>query len=124
MANVVPKLLPGPQKPRGEIAHDVLEFLRYGTEPELWGWYSSYDHVCLAHLYGPMVTWPGFIPSWTNDVRQWQHQLGVTAMPVQSSGNHNALDDARHTKLMWEHLNEIQSVSLLGEDSHARQDTT
>jgi hypothetical protein len=118
MANVVPNLFTDGARslPREEIAHEVLEFLRHGTEPELWGWYSSYDHVSLAHLYGPMISWPGWIPMWTNDVRQWQHQLGVNAMPVQAAGRHNALADARHTKVMWEYLNEIhtEAIRLLG----------
>jgi hypothetical protein len=65
---------------------------------ELWGWYSSYDHVCLAQLYGKMVNLPDWVPMWTNDIKQEAVRLGdPTIVDVRETSEmpHNALDDAR-----------------------------
>lgn len=117
MANVVPSLpttrsfglvVPNAADPvvadREEIRRAVAAFLLSDADPELWAFFSSYDHLCLAQLFGTMMDFPLGLPMWTNDVRQWQHQLGVTVMPAQPGGVHNALEDARHVRTMWAHL--------------------
>ncbi|MCO6011538.1 3'-5' exoribonuclease [Actinoallomurus purpureus] len=87
-----------------QIAAEVHRFIVDTPSVELWGWYSAYDHVCLAWLYGPMSDLPTGIPMWTNDVRQEHLRLGEPQMPEQESGVHNALADARHIKVMAEFL--------------------
>lgn len=89
-------------KPRRKIADEVRAFLLAGEgKPELWAWYGAYDHVALAQLYGMMIELPAGIPMWTNDLRQDVHRLGcMDKLPEQESGKHNALDDARHLKVM------------------------
>lgn len=95
-------------KRRSQLAAEVREFLLDTPDLELWGWYSAYDHVCLAWLYGPMSDLPPGVPMWTNDLRQEALRLGLSDadMPQQPSGHHNALADARHNKVMGEFLTE------------------
>lgn len=87
------------------IAREVLEFLIVGSsEPELWAWYASYDHVVLAQLWGRMIDMPRRIPMYTNDIRQEHYRLGSPVMPEQGADEHNALADALHNKVMYEFL--------------------
>ena len=80
--------------PRRQIAMGVTDFFR-GTKAELWGWYSAYDHVVLAQIYGPMADLPPWVPMWTNDLKQEVARLGNPRVPTQKAGEHNALADAR-----------------------------
>jgi hypothetical protein len=91
-------------KPRDQIRDEVRRFLVDTPNVELWGWYSAYDHVCLAQLFGRMIDLPTGIPMWTNDLRQEVERLGCPQLPEQEGGLHNALADARHIKVMAEHL--------------------
>jgi hypothetical protein len=77
---------------------------------ELWGYYSAYDHVLLCQLFGPMGSLPKGFPMWTNDIQQ-EHQRLLRAgthptgvLPEQSSGQHNALEDARWNMQAWKSL--------------------
>lgn len=90
---------------KSELANEVREFLQFFSETptELWAWYGAYDHVALAQLWGTMINIPNGIPMWTNDVRQWAHQLGNPVMPAQDAKEHHALADARHTKQMYDY---------------------
>lgn len=93
-------------KPRQVIANEVRDFLLFDGEPELWAWYGAYDHVVLMQLWGPMVDKPDGLPMWTNDLRQEtariERETGqVLELPEQTSGQHDALEDARHLKLRW-----------------------
>lgn len=89
------------------IAQDVRDFLLAGDgKPELWAYYSAYDHVVLAQLFGPMIDLPEGIPMWTNDIMQL-HQTTRGAddhLPEQTAGLHNALDDARHVQVMHNYI--------------------
>lgn len=93
-------------KARAQIRKDVAAFVRASPDVELWGWYSAYDHVCLAQLFGRMADLPAGIPMWTNDLRQEVQRLGIAEadLPAQRSGVHNALADARHIKVRAEHV--------------------
>lgn len=110
MENVVPHLgYFGAFKPKQQIADEVGEFLTSGKEvPELWAYFSAYDHVALAQLWGRMVNLPSGIPMRTNDVRQEMERLGVVKEEVTQEGYlHNALDDAQWN---WEMLRYLRSV--------------
>lgn len=89
---------------RAGIARLVGEFIQATPEPELWAWYGAYDHVALAQLWGPMIQLPNDVPMWTNDLKQECVRLGDPRMPKQDGGVHNALADARHVKVMFDHL--------------------
>jgi len=91
-------------KTRAQIAREVRDFILGVPDPQLWAWYSSYDHVALAQLFGPMISLPDGIPMWTNDLRQEAERLGNPALPALAGGaQHNALHDAREVaaRLSW-----------------------
>ena len=86
---------------RDELRTEVAAFLTspVGTGPtELWAWYGAYDHVALAQLMGTMPEMPPHIPQWTNDLKQEAHRRRAARLPIQSTGLHNALEDARHLR--------------------------
>ncbi|AYN57938.1 Rnase H [Arthrobacter phage Faja] len=107
MANVVPHLPPMRDwKSKQQIRDEVTEFLLVDGEldPELWAWFSAYDHVVLAQLFGTMLDLPPGIPMYTNDVRSLVDWTGVHELPKQAGAAHDALDDARHVKQMYDHI--------------------
>lgn len=103
-ANVVPQLPCTDQwKHKSQIAHEVADFLLHDGKPELWAYYSAYDHVALAQLFGPMVDLPEGIPMYTHDFRSFVDWFPPrNPIPEQESGAHDALADARHLKRMFE----------------------
>lgn len=118
MANVVPGL-PQTGNPRSKwlynygsiyatskknIRDEVSDFIARFPDPELWAWYGAYDHVCLAQLFGSMIGLPDHIPMYTNDLMQEWSRLGRPRLPKQSSGIHNALEDAKHNRKRAEYL--------------------
>jgi hypothetical protein len=97
-------------KPHAQIAEDVKKLLlSYGEAPELWAWYSSYDHLMMAQLFGRMIDLPNGIPMATFDLLQESH-LHRIGLPHQSSGLHNALADARHNRERYLALREARVV--------------
>lgn len=90
-------------KPSWVIANEVRDFVLAGGSPELWADYGAYDHVVLTQLYGPMSNLPEGLPMFTYDLQQEIARTGV-AVPEQESGQHNALDDARHVMACLHHL--------------------
>lgn len=96
-------------KSRNQIAQEIREFIGDDPDPELWAWYGSYDHVCLAQLWGRMIDLPGEVPMFTNDlktlVKEVKRKNGKGPdMPQQPSGKHNALDDARFNWVRYRYL--------------------
>lgn len=96
-------------KPKTQIADEVKRFLLSRGTPELVAWYASFDHVCLAWLFGPMSDMPAGIPYWTYDLKQEATRLGLTDddLPQQTSGIHNALADARHNLVRARYMEEF-----------------
>ena len=86
-----------------EIRDQLLEFTK-GTWPEFWAWYGAYDHVALCQLFGRMVDLPKHFPMFTRDIRQLWEAKGRPKLPEQEVGKHNALEDARHNKVMYDFL--------------------
>jgi len=85
-------------KSKSVIGWDIWDFVRSTNvegEVELWAWYSAYDHVCLAQLFGKMIELPKGMPMWTADIKQLHKQAGYPQMPKQPEGLHNALEDAK-----------------------------
>lgn len=81
---------------RAQIARLVADFVQATPDVELWAWYGAYDHVALCQLWGRMIDLPSGVPMFTNDLKQEAVRLGDPRVPVQASGEHNALADARH----------------------------
>lgn len=93
------------------LAETVKLFITdYATEfdNELWGYYSAYDHVVLAQLFGRMVDMPRGIPWFTMDIRQLQEMLKNEgwdySFPEQEGTEHHALNDAKWTKKAYEDI--------------------
>lgn len=81
------------------IAREVRDFLTAGEhEPELWAFYSAYDHVAYAQLWGPMADLPRALPKRTRDLADALDTFDAWSdLPRQDPSTlHNALDDARH----------------------------
>lgn len=98
-------------KSRKQIRDDIF-LLFLGTKPELWGYYSAYDHVAFCQLFGKMIDLPTGVPMYTKDIKQWCDELGNPQLPKQAEGEHNALHDARHNRVMWEFLDQYQQSKL------------
>jgi hypothetical protein len=113
LENVVPHLIEDDNvwKNRKTIKQDILIFMdieKYG-KPELWGYYSAYDHVVFCQLFGTMMDLPEGYPRYTRDLKQWCDQLGNPRLPSPESGRHHALDDARWNRDIWQILNELET---------------
>lgn len=91
-------------KPKWVIANEVRDFLLAEPNPELWADYAAYDHVALAQLWGPMIRLPRGLPMFTRDFQQRWHDAGCPELPRQATGEHDALDDARHLRATFEAL--------------------
>lgn len=96
-------------KPPFVIANEVREFIQATPGPQLRAWYGAYDHVVLMQLWGPMVNKPEGIPMWTYDLKQEAERLGCTSIPEQATGEHNALADARHNRVIDHELDRFRS---------------
>lgn len=79
--------------------------------PELLAWYSGYDHVVFAQIFGTMLNLPAGIPMYTHDVRSMADWFGVKSWPKQVGGNHCALDDARHLRVIYDHVIETGKLN-------------
>lgn len=98
-------------RPRMLIRNEVREFILAMPKPQLWAWYGAYDHVVLAQLFGPMIDLPDGIPMFTNDLKQEAVRLGNPTVPQQPAGQHNALEDARHNKVIADFLARIEAAN-------------
>ena len=95
-----------------EIRRDVRQFVLDTPDPELWAWYGAYDHVVVCQLFGRMIDLPTGFPMYTMDLKQEHRRLGEPRLPEQESGEHNALDDALHNKVIWEALKKYEMANL------------
>jgi len=102
-----------------QIRDEVRKFLVEDSPQEsheLWGYYSDYDHVILAQLFGRMVDMPDELPWYTLDLKQVLHmnrdyindQLDVNPIPAQDGVEHHALSDARWNKKVYDWLEDME----------------
>ncbi len=86
-----------PWRTREQIKRELLAFLdieAYG-KPELWGYYSAYDHIAFCQLFGTMMDLPKGFPMLTYDLRQWLDMKGMADVYRPDDSVHNSLEDAR-----------------------------
>lgn len=100
-------------KPRHVIAREVRDFILVTPAPALWASCGAYDHVVLSQLWGRMADHPEGVPMWTNDLQQEWSWLGRPDLPQQAEGEHNALADARHNRVVAEFLREYAAGLVL-----------
>lgn len=100
-------------KSREQIKEDLLKFIGHedglsafpeDKKPEFWAYYADYDHVALCQLFGTMMDLPKGWPMYTRDIKQLCDSVGNPRLPEQGKGEHNALADARWTKVAYEFL--------------------
>ncbi len=84
----------------------------YG-KPELWGYYSAYDHVAFCQLFGTMMDLPKGFPMYTRDIKQLCDALGNPRLPEQGKNEHNALADAKWNKLAWVYLLHFDALTAI-----------
>ncbi|MFM9602716.1 3'-5' exoribonuclease domain-containing protein [Streptomyces turgidiscabies] len=106
---------------RAQIARMVEDFIlgpdhrTTGMLPyvELWAYYSAYDHVALAQLWGSMINLPEGIPMQSDDLVTAAKLANLTPkdLPKQVDGHHNALADARHNLAMARHIDAVTNRS-------------
>lgn len=95
-----------PWRTREQIKREILAFMdieKYG-KPVLIGYYSAYDHVAFCQIFGTMMDLPRGFPMYTKDIKQMCNSLGNPKLPEQGEGEHNALSDAKHNRVMYEFL--------------------
>lgn len=95
-----------PWRTHAQIKREILAFMdikKYG-EPVLYGYYSAYDHVAFAQIFGTMMDLPQGFPMYTRDIKQMCDARGNPKLPEQHEGEHNALWDARWNKQAYEFL--------------------
>jgi hypothetical protein len=95
-----------PWRTRLQIANELRTFMdveKYGA-PEFYGWITGYDYVALCQLFGIMLYLP---EGWPHYIRDLQYELDLQhvsddQLPQQEGQAHNALEDARHIKRLWD----------------------
>lgn len=103
--NVKPHLLGGEAaRFPSQIKDDILSVV--GSKPDFWGWYCDYDWVVFCWLFGRMVDLPSHFPMFCRDLRQSakDKHFDTSKLPKQDDAEHNALNDARWNKRVWEVL--------------------
>jgi len=106
----------GAVRSRERIASDLLSLLvpdgwpvALGPACELWAYYSAFDHVSLAQLWGSMVTLPPGMPMLTRELVQRWEDCGRPAKPVQApDSQHDARADARWNRALWMVCEEVR----------------
>lgn len=94
-----------PWRTREQIRNEIRHFFN-SEKIELWGWCGSYDHVALCQLFGTMMDVPSQFPHYIKDLQYVLDEHGISddELPQQEGTVHNALEDARHIKKIWESL--------------------
>jgi hypothetical protein len=99
-----------PWRSHEHIREEVKVFLdpsRYDN-PELYGWCAGYDFVVLCQLFGTMMALPDGYLHYIRDL-QYEldlHQILDDQLPQQEQGLHNALEDAKYIKRLWDMMSQ------------------
>jgi len=87
--------------------YEVANFLQPDGEHtpfDLWGWCAGYDFVALCQIFGTMMDLPPGYPHYIKDLQYLLDERGISddELPQQDGQAHNALDDAKHIKLLYD----------------------
>lgn len=90
---------------RAQIRDDIKYFFNPSDGIELWGWCSGYDFVAFCQLFGTMMDVPKGYPHYIKDLQHVLDEYGISDnnLPQQVGIAHNALEDAKHIKKLWEY---------------------
>lgn len=86
--------------------------------PEFWGYYADYDWVAFCWLFGPMVDLPDGFPMYCRDLKQFCDEHHIYDLPAQDHGEHNALWDARWTRIAHAHAEKEKNYRDVVDAAH------
>jgi hypothetical protein len=90
------------RKPLSVIRQELLSFISARPNPEWFAYFSAWDFMLLVRLMGG---WNNFPSSWRlycTDLRAMMDWANVKSLPPQTGQKHNALEDARWNKTLYE----------------------
>jgi 3'-5' exoribonuclease Rv2179c-like domain len=92
---------------RAQMRDEIKYFFNPSDGIELWGWCAGYDFVAFCQIFGTMMDLPQGYPHYIRDIQHLLDERGISddQLPLQKDLTHNALEDARHIKHIWEFLN-------------------
>jgi hypothetical protein len=109
--NVIPHLGSKSSCSIGTFPKAILDFIG-DAKPEFWGYYADYDWVVFCQIFGTMINLPKDWPMYCRDIQQFADDLVNPELPVQTSQEHNALNDARWNFKAWKFLNKMWENSI------------
>ncbi len=91
---------------RDQMQAELMDFC--GESPEFWGWYGSYDWVCLCQIFGTMMDLPSGWPMFIREAMQLPRadKVGEEFLRDGALPEHNALADAMHQHDVYRWLTE------------------
>lgn len=100
---------------RREIRSDIITFC--GDSPEFYAYYADYDWVVFCQLFGRMIDLPQGFPMYCRDLKQTlDDYCGMNSITLEDlksreyypkqENEHNALDDARWNRDLYQMLTE------------------
>lgn len=101
IAQLPPRVL---WKPRAEICAEIVKFVGADPKPRFWAWFAAYDWVLFCQLFGGMLNLPKKWPQHVMDLKQEHVLAGSPRLPLQMEGQHDALEDAKWNKVVFEIL--------------------
>ncbi len=111
--NVLPHLFPKnlrwPLNIMRQRVQAFIDEVSEGEKPEFWGYYSDYDWVVFCQIFGTMGDLPKGWPMYCRDLKQWADDLGNPRLPQQDTIEHDALNDARWNRTVFDFLSVRQS---------------
>lgn len=76
---------------------------------EMWAYFASYDHVCLAQRFGAMIDLPEPIPMRPHELLDL---IDGRTVDFEPDVEHNPLSDARWNRRVWEYFTTPDLVSV------------
>ena len=96
------------------IRDSVRDFIKIKTHNKLefWGYYADYDWVLFCWLFGTMMDLPKGYPMYCKDIKQVMDEKGNPQKPENKSISHNALDDAKYHKELYDWIINYEKPSM------------
>lgn len=89
----------------GNIRNELQDFVGNDPFPEFWAYYGHYDWYLVTRLWKSFLYLPKRWPTACYDLHQFAKHSGChKSLPKKLLPQHNALVDARWTKLAFQHV--------------------
>lgn len=89
---------------RTGIRNALIDFVGAKPKPQFWAYYADYDWVAVCQLFGTMLGLPTYFPKFCLDLKQLAVDKGNPDLPKMDAGEHDALQDARWNKRVYDFL--------------------